>query len=315
MIIQTARNVCARTVKIRHTRCNTRFRRRGKAARASGRRSNEPPETERDRRGFTLIELLVVIAIISLLVAISVPSIALAQELARRAICAANLHGIGQGLSLYAQDNKSYPYVPLSSWNAAVGTNRDVDPFAAGLQARNATSNLYLLVRSNFCQAGMFICPSSRERADSSSSMDNWDFSDGTHVSYALMNPYGDFQYFADNTPGGVILLADGSPYFDRATGLRNAVAPVDLNGNPTQDEIEQGNSLNHAGIGQNVAGVNGAAYFEKRADVGSGRDNIYTRSDIAGKGDPAGSIPAPGADAGAADQGPANRYDSYLLP
>ena len=56
-------------------------------------------------RGFTLIELLVVIAIIALLVSILLPSLSLAKELARRAVCAANLHGIALSLHMYAGDN------------------------------------------------------------------------------------------------------------------------------------------------------------------------------------------------------------------
>ena len=59
-------------------------------------------------RGFTLIELLVVIAIISLLVAILIPSLKRAKELARRSACASNLHQAHLALLVYAADNKAY---------------------------------------------------------------------------------------------------------------------------------------------------------------------------------------------------------------
>jgi prepilin-type N-terminal cleavage/methylation domain-containing protein/prepilin-type processing-associated H-X9-DG protein len=58
----------------------------------------------RKRGGFTLIELLVVVAIISLLVSLLLPSLQRAKMLARIAVCGTQLHGIGSGLHMYAQD-------------------------------------------------------------------------------------------------------------------------------------------------------------------------------------------------------------------
>ena len=56
-------------------------------------------------RGFTLIELLVVVAIIALLVSILLPSLRQARELARRAVCQANLHHVGSAVQMYATEN------------------------------------------------------------------------------------------------------------------------------------------------------------------------------------------------------------------
>lgn len=52
-------------------------------------------------RGFTLIELLVVIAIIALLLAIIMPSLKSAQEVARKTICRSNLRQIGLLMGTY----------------------------------------------------------------------------------------------------------------------------------------------------------------------------------------------------------------------
>jgi len=62
-----------------------------------------PWGTDRPRamRGFTLVELLVVVAIIALLVAILMPTLSRATELARRAVCASSLHGLGQAWHVY----------------------------------------------------------------------------------------------------------------------------------------------------------------------------------------------------------------------
>lgn len=69
---------------------------------------------------FTLIELLVVVAIIALLVSILIPALGRAREQAKFGVCASNLRQIGQGITLYANSNKSeIPHGP--SGNCAFG--------------------------------------------------------------------------------------------------------------------------------------------------------------------------------------------------
>ena len=65
-------------------------------------------------RAFTLIELLVVVAILALLVALLVPSLARAKELARSAACRTHLAGLAKVNSLYAGENDGR-YVPAAS--------------------------------------------------------------------------------------------------------------------------------------------------------------------------------------------------------
>ncbi len=270
----------------------------------------------RPRCAFTLIELMVVIAIIAILVGIMVPVIAQAQEQANRTKCAANMSGITKAMATYAQGNDGYPWVPLNGagWGVAIGTARSVNPFDGAAGSRNVTSNLYLLVNGGYCPAGMFICPSAHEQADTSPRRSNWDFADGLRVSIGLQNPYGRERYL-ENADASLVLLADASPYFDAKTGLRNGVSPVDLSGSPTAEQIEASNSPNHRGAGQVIAFAGGSARFEKRADCGIERDNIYTRAAESDGTDSGGNLPAAGGDASADDQGPAGPLDSYIMP
>src|SRR5712671_6617947 len=59
----------------------------------------------RPYRGFTLIELLVVIDIIAILAAMLLPVLARAKEAGRKANCISNLHQMGIGLLMYADDS------------------------------------------------------------------------------------------------------------------------------------------------------------------------------------------------------------------
>ncbi len=268
----------------------------------------------RGREAFTLVELLVVVGIISMLVAILAPAVSHAVELARRAKCAANTNGIGRALSLYESEHKQYPFVPTggAGWGVAIGSGRSIDPAAGGAVGRSPSSCLYELVRIKMSGAGMFVCPSSKEKSRREAG-DYWDFADGKAVSYAVMNPYGAGRYFDSSAGADVAILADSSPYFDPETGLRNKADVADLTSSKAE-EVQQGNSPNHRRLGQNIMLVGGATEWVDRADVGCDLDNIYTRAAGGKSTDQKGEIPAGTGDASAASQGPAGPKDSYLV-
>ena len=58
------------------------------------------------RKAFTLVELLVVIAIIALLISILAPSLKMAKDLAKQAVCATHLRAVGNAVALYAGANR-----------------------------------------------------------------------------------------------------------------------------------------------------------------------------------------------------------------
>ncbi|MBX3734740.1 MAG: DUF1559 domain-containing protein [Verrucomicrobiae bacterium] len=73
------------------------------------------------RAAFTLVELLVVIAVVAVLAGLLLPALASARSRAHRAVCQSNLHQMGLGIQMYADDHGGlFP----ETTHQAVGTNQ-----------------------------------------------------------------------------------------------------------------------------------------------------------------------------------------------
>lgn len=68
------------------------------------------------RRSFTLVELLVVISIIAILMALLLPTLQSARDVAKRAHCMSNLRQIALGSMNYANDWKGYGMGSTQNW-------------------------------------------------------------------------------------------------------------------------------------------------------------------------------------------------------
>ena len=81
-------------------------------------------------RGFTALELMIAMLLIVVVAALLMPIFALSRENARRIMCLSNLHQIGQGLQMYAQDNAGH-FPPKTNDMVTVWpyAERGVDPY------------------------------------------------------------------------------------------------------------------------------------------------------------------------------------------
>ncbi|NNM84996.1 MAG: prepilin-type N-terminal cleavage/methylation domain-containing protein [Phycisphaerales bacterium] len=130
-------------------------------------------------RAFSLVELLVVITIISILIALLLPALAGARELANRLECASNERQVLLAMSAYADENLStFPVTPWMGggpylWNPPISVNRlyinantpqavanDMYLPGENLGAPVPTCGLWILVLQGYGAPGSFICPS-----------------------------------------------------------------------------------------------------------------------------------------------------------
>ncbi len=267
------------------------------------RRPSHPSARPAANTGFTLIELLVVISIIALLIAILLPALAKARELADRSVCSANVREIIQAMVIYAQDQQQgFPCVPaLSATNYQNGPGNPLHGGSTSAAAVTASyydstnqqgsplACMWLLVLNGQMSAKSFICPSdilatqpSDQFASSGMYYSNFGMIHGnvSHVgqgeSYSIDYPWSGTTpgaWWKNNISGDIPLVADMAPAQNSATGILQRQPNLSLNNTYGRYIF---NSGNHNGAGENVGYGDDHVAWTNNPYVGQNQDNIY---------------------------------------
>jgi len=218
------------------------------------------------RKGFTLIELLVVVAIIALLISILLPSLSRAREITKRAVCASQLRGIGQGYKVYSNEN--FDWYPIAPYREAPANATQDDTSVTfvtrmgrkfdtqvnstnGYDAqRHPSRDFFLLIIDGTCTAKQFVCPSSGDQEDD---MRNWsgatqiaaqpgtnrfDFKGYPFVSYGCQLPFGNRGKPNENLDARMVIGADKGPYFEANSAVTDPKGCVPDKAKFTSDEL-----------------------------------------------------------------------------
>ena len=251
--------------------------------------------------------------LMGLLIAILMPALGRAREMAHRVQCASQLKGLGNATHMYHCDFKCQNPIPWTDnvKKAGFGTGWYNQPgmstYTRWIDTNWKESNwdeqptvggcLYLLVKWEDVAPKAFVCPSARhddymdfsEARKVNAELEYWsdlnDFQSGCNLSYSMNDPWGN--PLNASSDSGIAYLADKSNKFDTGDF---SVRP-NTGDHPHYDTTRfwtdegdilagneaHGNSNNHNTEAQNVLYAGGHVERYETPLVGLDNDNIYT--------------------------------------
>ena len=148
------------------------------------------------KKAFTLIELLVVIAIIAILAALLLPALSAAKKHAWTTQCQSNLHQIGLGMKMFAdENNEMYPESgDTIAWDA-----KDKAP-PDGTGSYSWLQQIFPFVQNT----NVYHCP-----ADSPAQVGFFNYFNGVRAAYVVANDFAPVNGRAIQFPDAFVLSGD----------------------------------------------------------------------------------------------------------
>ncbi|MDO8302768.1 MAG: hypothetical protein Q7T18_05980 [Sedimentisphaerales bacterium] len=214
-------------------------------------------------------EVAAIAAMIFIVAGISFPTLQAARQNYWKTKCSAQLASLSTGIGQYAAEhNQTLPSVATAAGSPwwKVGYQ--------GSENQSNTRHLWLLVQGKYVEPEAFVCPARIEgkalKFDRTQVSKLSDFPGRKYVTYS-------FRIFRDKESnrlihGNKVLIADVNPVFENPPQNFGNELDVQLCKN-----LQEANSTNHRGCGQNILVSDGHVSFAKSRLVGTAEDDIFT--------------------------------------